>query len=159
MSMGRRGSPVPDPGTDRVVRELSRLDPWSYWRTAEEGGTVTVVGVTGAWVVAAFGGAGEVTSLAGRVKVGDRTVPVRRLKRMAKQARTKLGSASVDMRVEPVVCCTDAHLGKPKVAGGVRFVPVGSLVRDLTDREKVLQFSRAQKAAEALGLRKIAAVG
>jgi hypothetical protein len=154
--MGRGGVFVPDRGTDKVVRELSRLDPWSFWRTPEEGGTVLVVGLTGAWVVSACGSPGELTSLAGRVKVGGQIVGVRRLKRMAKEARGRLGSASVDVKVEPVVCCTEAHIGQPKLAAGVRFVPVGGLVKHLTDRERILPLARAQKAARVLGMKEIA---
>jgi hypothetical protein len=156
LDMRPRSVRVPDPGTQKVVRALSRLDPWSFWRTPEEGGMVLVVGLTGAWAVSACGATGELTSLGGRVKVGGQVVRLRELKRMAREARTRLDSASVDVKVQPIVCCTDAHIGQPKNVAGVRFLPVGALVKDLTDRDRILPLARAQKAAKALGMREIA---
>ncbi len=140
----------------RLARDLSRLDPWSFWvvpTEPEEIGEFTVVGTTGAFLVAACGLEGYVSGDGARLGVAGR--PVRGLvevRRAARRQRGRLASAAVFTEVEPVVCLTRAVAGAPRRVRGVLVLPLADLVRGITDREKVLLPNRARRGAESLGL-------
>lgn len=140
----------------RLARELSRLDPWSFWvvpTAPEEIGEFTVVGTTGAFLVAACGLEGYLSGDGGRLDVAGR--PVRGLvevRRAARRFRGRLASSAVFTDVVPILCLTQAAAGAPRIVRGVLVVSVVDLVREITDRERVLLPSRAMRAAESLGL-------
>lgn len=140
----------------RVARELQRLDRWSYWvvpAPAEEFGDLIVVGVTGAFLVMAVATEGYADTTGRALKIGGKRVGgSSALRRSARRVRGRLATAAVFAEVEPVVCLTRAPAGAPRTIGGVRVVPISALLRDITERQKVLLPSRARRGAESLGL-------
>ena len=50
------------------------------------------------------------------------------------------------------MCFTRANVGTPRHAQGVRIVGLGSLAADIANRPKILPPSRAQRAAQSLGV-------
>jgi len=149
---------LPEGGAEdaaRLGRELSRLDPWSYWVVPlprERVGDFLVVGTTGAFLVAVCGSEGRVSGNGSRVKVGRR--PVRglsRVRRAARRLRGRLAQVAVYTEVEPVVCLTRAVAGAPRRVRDVLVVGLPDLVREITGRPKALVPSRARRAAESLG--------
>ena len=157
--MARLGPGDPDRRIDdsgRVSRELKRLDPWTYWvvpAPAEEFGDFVVLGTTGAFLVAAVGTEGYAETTGRSLKISGRKVGgMSSLRRSARRIRGRLASAAVFAEVEPVACLTRAPAGAPRTVGGVRAVPVSELIRDLTERPKVLLPNRARRGAESLGL-------
>ncbi len=139
----------------RVARELQRLDRWTYWvvpAPAEESGDLIVVGVTGAFLLMALSTEGYADTTGRALKIeGKRVGGLSALRRSARRLRGRLAAAAVFAEVEPVVCLTRALAGAPRTIGRVRVVPISALVRDITERQKVLGPSRARRAAESLG--------
>ncbi len=140
----------------RVSRELHRLDPWSFWfvpAPAEEFGDFIVVGTTGAFLVMVVGSEGYAETTGRTLRVNGKKVPgLAALRRSARKIRGRLAATAVFVEVEPTACFTRAPAGAPRTVAGVRAVPVSLLVRDLTDRPKVLLPNRARKGAMSLGL-------
>jgi hypothetical protein len=140
-----------------LARELGRLDAYSFFTVPADpswGADLLVVGTTGAFLVKACGLPGLASVQGRRPVVGDRAVPgIRPLRAGARRATSRLRAASVLVEVEPVVCLTEAIAGSPTTgAGGVRFVRLADVARDLTARPSVQSHTRAQRAARTMGM-------
>src|SRR4051812_50155723 len=92
-----------DDEVKRVRRELSRLDPWSFWvvPATARGIDFSVVGTTGAFAIATCSLEGYVKATSLRFRVGDRPVGgVRSLRAAARTMRNRLLASSFDVPVE-----------------------------------------------------------
>ncbi len=140
----------------RLGRELSRLDPWSFWvvpARADDVGEFLVFGTTGAFLVAVLGVEGYLTSSRGRMRIGSE--PLRGLgdvRRAAGNLHGHLAAVGVFTDVVPILCLTRAAVGAPRTAHLVRLVGLDQVVREITGRAKVLLPGKAQRAAESLGM-------
>jgi hypothetical protein len=135
----------------RVARELSRLDPWTFW-TVPMDDHLVVAGTTGVFLVVPEDAEGCLEVGGRRVLVGGRAMKLRSLRGGAKRLRALLSGGSVFISPEPVLCLTRAIAGGPRSVHGVRVVTVEGLAADLARREKVLAPTRAQRAARLLGM-------
>lgn len=138
----------------RLRRELLRLDPWSFWTVEiESDATFAVLGVTGAFAIAPCGLGGYLVAEGRKLLVDG--VPVggfRELRRVAKRLRGELiGIGASSRGVVPVLCLTRAVAGAPRDHGGVRVVRARDLAREITDRERVLDPSTAERLASRIG--------
>ena len=73
-----------------------------------------------------------------------------RVKRVARKLASRLLASVVDVPVEPIVCLTRAYPSPATTILGVRVVSIDQLVSDISGRRKILEPSRAQKAAQKL---------
>jgi hypothetical protein len=142
--------PSPD-ALARVARELSRLDPWTFW-TVPMDDHLVVAGTTGVFLVVPEDAVGGLEVEGRRVLVGERALRLRPLRGAAKRLGTLLSGGSVFISPEPVLCLTRAVAGGPRTVQGVRLVTVEDLAADVARREKVLPPTRAQRAARLLGM-------
>ncbi|MFL5766384.1 MAG: nuclease-related domain-containing protein [Actinomycetota bacterium] len=137
----------------RVRRELSRLDPWSFWVVREpiRGSDLSVVGTTGAFAIATCALDGYVKATPMRFVVGGRPVGgLRRLRAAARTMRNRLLASSFDVRVEPIVCFTRAFPAPGTTVRGVRAVNVERIVEDIADRTRIVDAKRAERVAAKL---------
>jgi hypothetical protein len=139
-----------------MASALGRLDPYSFFSVPAEhasGGDMVVVGTTGAFLLKACGLSGVAQLRGRRPVVGEHAVPgLRALRKGARRLASRLVESSAQAEVEAIVCLTDAIAGAPAIAGGVRFVPVEDLARDLSARPGVQSHTRAQSAIRMLGM-------
>ena len=135
----------------RIMKELGRLDAWSFWSVPDVD-HVVVAGTTGVFLVAPEIRTGPLEIDGRHVRVGGREVRLRPLRTAAKRLRNRLGSGAVGARIEPVLCVIHATAGAPLTVQGVRIVPVAVLAADLARREKALPTARAQSVARTLGM-------
>ena len=85
--------------------------------------------------------------------VNDEAIPgVRTLRLDAKRLSAQLSAASVSIVVEPVICLTHGVAGMPRDVKGVHVVALGDLIKDLTSKPRILEHSRVERAARALGV-------
>ncbi|HEX6230102.1 MAG TPA: hypothetical protein VF029_00135 [Actinomycetota bacterium] len=141
---------------ERLRRELLRLDPWAFWAVELDprfGAPFGVLGVTGAFAVAASGLDGYLVAEGRRLLVdGTRVGGFRDVKRAAKRLRGQLigiGAASED--VVPMLCLTRAVAGAPRDHAGVRVVRPEDLVPEITGRDRIVDPSTAERLAGRLG--------
>ena len=144
-------------GVAEISRELGRLDPFSYWvvpsGSLSTAGDLIVAGTTGVFLIAAWPAPGAFSLSRGRPAVEGQPVPgFRALRSDAKRLSARLAASSVFGSVEPVVCLTDAAMGMPRTVKGVRILPIGELVKDLTARPRVMEQIRVRRAARVLGV-------
>lgn len=139
----------------QVLRELARLDPWSFWAARmreDEVGDVAVVGTTGAFLISVFGFEGYLGGEGERLTVGGRPIGgLRGLRKAARKAGHHLGAAAVFTDVVPIVCLTRAVAGSPRTVKGVRVMRLEDLVGEIVNRERSLRPSRAEKGVRVLG--------
>jgi hypothetical protein len=150
----RRPLGTDPPSTDalaRVARELSRLDPWTFW-TVPMDDHLVVSGTTGVFLVVPEEAEGGVEVDGRRVLVGGRALRLRPLRAAAKRLGELLSGGSVFISPEPMVCLTRAVAGAPLTVQGVRVLPLKGLAADVARRDKVLPPTRAQRAARLLGM-------
>jgi len=125
-----------------VSRELSRLDPFSFFVIPghEYGLDHVVVGTTGAYAI----------------RVGRDTVDGRyrkdiaHAKRGAVRVRRGAGQAAIHTKVQPVVCLPGRQFA-PTTRRGVRVIPWGRLVPEIAERSRTVLPNQARRFAEALG--------
>ena len=130
-----RSTPVAGPeDVARLRRELLKLDAWAFWAVELEpasGASFAVLGVTGAFAVAACGLEGYMVVEGRRFLVDGRAIGgFRDVKRAAKVLRGRLiaiGSANTD--VTPAIVLTRAAAGAPRERGGVRVLRLEDVVR------------------------------
>jgi hypothetical protein len=128
------------PGSS-VSRELSRLDPFSFFVLPGGGHGVDhiVVGATGTFAIT----------------VGFRSLEdgcrgeTRKARRGAKRVRRAAGTAAVHSRVQPLVCLPGRSF-EAKNVRGVRVIPWGSLLMEIAGRSRTLTRHQAQRIAESL---------
>jgi hypothetical protein len=152
-----RSTPAAGPEDVAALRRvLLRLDPWAFWpvELAPEGGaSFAVLGVTGAFAVAACPLEGYLVVEGRQFLVDGRAVGgFRDVKRAARALRGRLmriGSANAD--VTPVIVLTRASAGAPRERGRVRVLRLEDVVPVLTRREHVLDPSTAERLARQLG--------
>jgi hypothetical protein len=153
----RRAATVTDPeDVTRLGRVLLKLDPWAFWSVMLEpgsGAVFAVLGVTGAFVVAACGLDGYLVQEGRRLLVDGREVGgFREVKRAARALRGKLLSAGAGTaEVTPLIVLTRAVAGAPKERSGVRVLRPEDVVPTITSRERVLDPSTADRLAHRLG--------
>ena len=143
-----------DDTPDRLLPELERLDPWSFWVASgdEFGADRVVIGTTGAFILVVNQQEGYVNVGLGRVKVGGKPVAsVRSLKRKARRLKRKLSGMAVYTDVEAVVCPTNAILGAPKDVKGVWVAKPADVVKVICRRADAIQRQTAKRAAQAFG--------
>ena len=142
-----------DDEVKRVHRELSRLDPWSFWTVPEavRGADFSVVGSTGAFALATCSLEGYVKQSTTRLVIGDQAVSgLWRLRRAARKVRDRLLSTGLDVRVEPILCLTRAFPAPATSVRGVRAVNVDRLVEDIAERQRIIDPKRAERIAQKL---------
>jgi hypothetical protein len=144
-------------GLARLSKELGRLDPYSFWvvpaGTLSSAGDLIVAGATGLFLMAAWPATGAFSVSRGRPMVNDEAIPgVRTLRLDAKRLSAQLSAASVSATVEPVICLTHGVAGMPRDVKGVHVVALGDLIKDLTSKPRILEHSRVERAARALGV-------
>jgi hypothetical protein len=142
-----------DDEVKRVRRELSRLDPWSFWvvPATARGSDFSVVGTTGAFAIATCSLEGYVKATPVRFVVGQRAPGgVRRLRGAARAMRNRLLASSLDVRVEPIVCFTRAFPSPATTVRGVRAVNLDRLVDDIAERPRIIDAKRAERIAQKL---------
>ncbi len=144
-------------GVAEIAAELGRLDAFSYWvvpsGSLSKAGDLVVAGTTGVFLIAAWAAPGAFSLSRGRPVVGESPIPgIRALRSDAKRLSARLAASSDFGSVEPVVCLTEATVGMPRTVKGVRFVSIGSLVKDVTARPRVMEQIRVQRAARVLGV-------
>jgi hypothetical protein len=136
-----------------VRRELSRLDPWSFWVVPAnaQGMEFSVVGTTGAFAVATCSLEGYVKPTTARLRVGDRAASgLWRLRRAARNVHARLLASGLDVPVETIVCLTRAFPAPATSVRGVRAVHVERLVEDIAERPRVIDAKRAERMATKL---------
>jgi predicted dehydrogenase len=142
-----------DDDVRRLRRELSRLDPWSFWSVPsnERGADFSVVGTTGAFAIATTSLEGYVRPTSAGLRVGDRPVSgLWRLRRAARKVHDRLLASGLDARVETIVCLTRAFPAPATSVRGVRAVHVERLVDDIAQRPRVIDAKRAERLAQKL---------
>ena len=142
-----------DDEVKRVRRELSRLDPWSFWvvPATARGSEFSVVGTTGAFAIATCSLEGYVKATPMRFVVGERAVGgLRRLRAAARTMRNRLLASSLDVRVEPIVCFTRAFPSPATTVRGVRAVNLDRLVEDIAERPRTVDAKRTERIAQKL---------
>jgi hypothetical protein len=152
-----RSTPPAGPEDVAVLRRvLLRLDPWAFWAVELEpasGASFAVLGVTGAFAIAACGLEGYLVVEGRRFLVDGRAIGgFRDAKRAAKALRGRLiniGSANTD--VTPVIVLTRASAGAPRERRGVLVLRPEDVVPAITRRERVLDPSTAERLARQLG--------
>lgn len=137
-------------------RELQRLDPWAFWAVELDprfGAPFGVLGVTGAFVVAACGLEGYLVAEGRRLLVeGARVGGFREVKRAAKRVRAALiGIGASSEAVVPMLCLTRAVAGAPRDHAGVRVIRPQDLLPEITNRDRTLDPSTAERLAGRLG--------
>ncbi len=141
--------------TDLVLRELARLDPWSFWIArvrADEVGDVVVVGTTGGFLIGVCGLEGYLLAEGDRLTVDGKPVDgIRELRKAARNAHHRLGAAAVFTDVVPILCLTRAFAGAPRTVKDVRVLRAEDLVGEIVNRERTLRSNRAEKGARILG--------
>jgi hypothetical protein len=153
----RRARPAADPeDVARLGRVLLRLDPWAFWSVVLEpdsGAAFAVLGVTGAFVVAACGLDGYLVPEGRRLLIDGREVGgFREVKRAARTLRGKLlGAGAGTAEVMPLIVLTRAVAGAPKERSGVRVLRPEDVVPTITSRERVIDPSTADRLAHRLG--------
>jgi hypothetical protein len=135
----------------RVTRETGRLDAWSFW-TVPAHDHVVVAGTTGVFLVVPEIREGVLDVDGRHVRVGGHDVRLRPIRGAVKKLRNRLGTGSVGVEIEPVLCLIRATAGAPLTVQGVRVVPVAALATDLARREKILPPTRAQRVVRNLGM-------
>jgi hypothetical protein len=157
VSFLRRDRGSADP-TDIVAlgRELTRLDPWSFWTVQLEpstGAAYAVLGTTGAFAVAPSSLEGYLVAQGRDLVVdGARLGGLGDLRRAAKWLAgrlTSIGASSTD--VLPLLVLMRAVAGAPRDHRGVRVVRPEDIVREITSRDRVLDPSTAERLAGRLG--------
>jgi hypothetical protein len=144
-------------GLARLSKELSRLDPYSFWvlpaGTLSSTADLIVAGATGLFLMAVWPAPGAFSVSRGRPMVGDEAIPgVRALRSDARSLSEKLSAASVSGTFEPVICLTHGVAGMPRDVKGVHVVALGDLLKDLASRPRILEHSRVERAARVLGV-------
>jgi hypothetical protein len=146
----------PVKGRAGLVRELGRLDPWSFWSIplgVEREGDFAVVGATGAYLIFVCEADGYLEASGRRAKVGGKPLGnLRAMRSAAKALSEKLSAASVGVAVEPMLCLVFASAGAPRTIKGVRVVQTADLATDISKRPRLLPLTRAQRAARVLGM-------
>lgn len=152
-----RSTPVSGPEDVALLRrELLKLDAWAFWAVELEpasGASFAVLGVTGAFAVAACGLEGYLVVEGRRFLVDGRAIGgFRDVKRAAKSLRGRLiAIGSANTGVTPVIVLTRASAGAPRERGRVRVLRPEDVVPTITRRERVLDPSTAERLARQLG--------
>ncbi len=118
-----------------------------------DGAAFAVLGVTGAFAVAACGLEGYLVAEGRRLLVDGREVGgFRDVKRAARTLRGKLLLAGAGTaEVTPLIVLTRAVAGAPKERAGVRVLRPEDVVPTITSRERVIDPSTADRLAHRLG--------
>jgi hypothetical protein len=143
-----------DDTPDRLLPELDRLDPWSFWVASGEefGADRIVIGTTGAFILVVTQEEGYVNVSLGKVKIGGKPVAsVKSLKRKARKLKNKLSGMAVYADVAAVICPTNAILGGPRDVKGVWVAKPTDAVKVISRRANVIPRQTAKRAAQALG--------
>jgi hypothetical protein len=130
------------PVTASVRRELTRLDPFSFFVLSgrEFGVDHVVVGGTGTFAI----------------RVGQESVDGRfrrevlEARRGAKRVRRAAGSSAVHTRVQPMLCLPGRQFA-PRTVRGVKVIPWGVLVTEIVQGRRDVTPHQTQRVAEALG--------
>jgi len=77
---------------------------------------------------------------------------VRALRRATKALQITMVERTVTSSVEPIVCFTNALMGRRAMVRGIRYLTLKDLVGDIVSRGATLERARAQRAARALGM-------
>jgi hypothetical protein len=138
--------PRPTPGANgaaaSVRRELSRLDPFSFFVISGHpyGVDQVVVGTTGSFAISV-----------GREPVdGNFRRDVARARRGAKRLRQGAGPAAVHSRFQALVCLPGRQF-VAKSSRGARVIPWGDVVTEIVSRSRSVTPHQAQRIADALG--------
>ena len=140
----RRSAPSgPTLATSSVSRELTRLDPFSFFVISGRSYGVehVVVGTTGTFAIAVGSSSvdgGGYRSAAGRAKRGVRRV------------RQGAGPAAVHTSMQALVCLPGRQF-EPRTVRGARVIPWGSLVAEIAGRQRSVTQNQAQRIAANLG--------
>lgn len=157
MPLFRSTPPSAHPADLAILRrELLRLDPWAFWPVELEGRSAApfaVLGVTGAFALTVCGLEGYLVAEGRKLLVdGTQVEGFREVKRAAKRVRDQLiGIGASSESVVPVLCLTRAAAGAPRDHAGVRVIRPEDLVPEITNRDRVLDPSTAQRLAGRLG--------
>ena len=157
MSFLRRDRLITDPADVVALgRELTRLDPWSFWTVQLEpttGAAYAVLGTTGAFVAAPSSLEGYLVAEGRDLVVdGARLGGFGDLRRAAKWLTgrlTSIGASSTD--VVSMLVLMRATAGAPRDHRGARVVRPEDIVREITSRDRVLDPSTAERLAGRLG--------
>ena len=135
----------------RIMKEIGRLDAWSFWSVPAQD-HVVVAGTTGVFLVAPEVRQGHLEVEGRRVTVSGQEVRLRPIRSATRRLRNHLGSAAVGADIQPVLCLTRAVTGGPRTVQGVRIVAVEALAADIARREQALPTARAQRVVRTLGM-------
>jgi hypothetical protein len=124
---------------------MARLDPWSFHVLpgAAFGVDHVVVGTTGSFAIRVA--SGDVEAM-----VSNRPPGRRGLRRAAGRLGHRLGSIGVHTGAQAVLCSAGPSGFAPRTVRGVRVVPRELLVREISERRRVLMPHQAQRAARSL---------
>ena len=144
MSVLRRRRPSTAAGTSvaaAVSRELARLDPFTFFVLSGSpfGVERVVVGSTGTFVV----------HVGAEAIDGSNRRELTRLKRAARRVRRQAGAASVHTSVHPVLCLPGRQF-TPLVQRGVKVIPWGAVVAEVSGRSRRASPHQAQRVAQRL---------
>jgi hypothetical protein len=139
---GRPRPTASSPDAAAVSRELTRLDPFSFFVLPgrDYGVDHVVVGTTGAFAIRV--GRGGVEG-----KIGK---DVAQARRGAQRVRRSAGQAAVHSSVQPLVCLPGRQFA-PKTKRGVRIVPWGTIVAEIAARNRSVSPNQARRFVEQLG--------
>ena len=131
------------PATDGVSRELTRLDPFSFFVIQGEdwGADYVVVGATGTFAVRI----GE-TAVDGRVGRD-----LRRTKRAVQRVKEGAGVARVHTSVHGVLCLPGRQF-QPRIKRRVKVIPWSMLAQVVVDGQRTVTPHQAQRVVESLGV-------
>jgi hypothetical protein len=124
--------------------DLVRLDPWSFRVLPGEsfGVDCVVLGTTGAFAI-------RVVDQPATAMVGKRPPGLRGLARGARRLAHRLMTVGVHVRTQAVLCSVGPEFA-PRTVRGVRVLPRALLVREISERQRVLMPHQAERAAQSL---------
>jgi Fe2+ transport system protein FeoA len=128
-----------------LAAELARLDPWSFHVLPGEGFGVdsVVVGTTGSFAIRAVHE--DAPAMVARRPPGHRG-----LRRAARRLERRLAELGLHTGAEAVLCSAGPTGFAPRTVRGVRVIPRVLLVRELAERQRILEPHQAQRAAQSL---------
>jgi hypothetical protein len=132
-----------EPAEDGLVRELTRLDPFSFFVIdgVEWGADHVVVGATGTYAVRI----GQ-TSIDGRYRKD-----VRKVRRAVRRVKEGTGVARVHTTVHGILCLPGRQF-RPRTKRQVKVVPWSMVAQALVERQRSVTPHQAQRVVESLGV-------
>jgi len=125
--------------------DLVRLDPWSFRILPGEsfGVDQVVLGTTGVFAI-------RVVDEPALAMVRKRPPGHRGLARLTRRLESRLGAVGIHTGAQALLCSVGPTQFAPRTIRGVRVIPRSLLVREISERQRVLMPHQAERAAKSL---------